>query len=156
MESPSSGKALKKSSGMTLEELVTNIMVREGIDREEDVSFIYEDGMFKVTVMTSNDMVDSNGPTLFLAFKKMYQKLYKEPVIEKPNAYFADSFENIIKKLSPLKQYIYAMKMKSGKWQLSMRVPFKSIDVRGIGEHWNHAITYMHHSLSEHGIDIKI
>ena len=153
MEKASNGK---NNHNMTLENLVHTIMLREGIDREQDIAFIYEDNIFKATVVTHDDIIDSTGNTLFLAFKRMYQKLYKEPVIEVPNGYFTSDFEEIIKKLSVLKQHIYVLRLKSGKWELSMKVPFKDVDARGIGEHWNHALTYVHSALMEHGIDIKI
>ena len=147
---------MKTAVQLTLEELVKSIIVRENIDREENVSLIYEDNVFKVTVLTQSEMLDSQGPTIFLAFKKMYQKLYHEPVVEKPAEYFAGSFENIIKKLSILKQHIYIKTLKENKWEASMKVPFKNNDIYGMGNNLNHALVFMHRALEEHGISIKI
>ena len=147
---------MKKAVHLTLEELVKLIVERENVDREENVSIFYEDGLFKICVLTPKEFLESIGTTVFLAFKKLYYKLYKEPVIEKPNAYFSDNFEDIIKKLSILKQPIYCLYLKSERWELSMKVPFENADVRGIGLNFNHALTHMHRCLPDHGIEIKI
>jgi hypothetical protein len=141
---------------LTLEELVKFIIIREGVDREENVSLIYEDDMFKVSVLTPTKFLDSSGSSPFLAFKKMYQKLYFEPILEKPNEYLLDSFERIVKRLSVLKQHIYILLLKNGKWELSMKVPFENADVRGEGNNFNHALVFMHRALADHGIEIKI
>jgi len=141
---------------MTLEEMVKVIILREGVDREENISLIYEDGIFKVCVLTPQVFLESSGLSPFMAFKKMFQKLYHEPVIEKPNEYLNDSFERILKTLSVLKQHIYILLLKNGKWQLSMRIPFTTADVRGVGNNWNHALVFMHRMLADYGIDIKI
>ena len=141
---------------LTLEELVKSIIIREGVDREENVSLIFEDNVFKVCVLTPEHFLESSGLSPFLAFKKMYQKLYHEPIIEQPNEYLLDSFERIIKKLSVLKQHIYILLLKNGKWEMSMKVPFENADVRGAGNNFNHALVFMHRTLADHGIEIKI
>ena len=141
---------------LTLEDLVKAIITRENVDREENISVIWEDDTFKVCVLTNNEILDSSGPSVFLAFKRMFQKLYHEPIVEKPNEYLVDSFERILKTLSKLKQHIYVLLLKNGKWELSMKVPFTNTDVRGTGNNFNHALVFMHRTLSDHGIDIKI
>lgn len=141
---------------LTLEELVQEIISREGVDREENISLIFEDDTFKVCILTPNSFLESSGLTPFLAFKKLYQKLYHEPILEKPNDYLIDSFERIIKKLSILKQHIYILLLKNGRWELSMKIPFENSDVRGVGLNFNHALVFMHRALSDYGIDIKI
>ena len=45
---------------LTLEELVKSIIIREGVDREENVSLIFEDDVFKVCVLTPQDFLESN------------------------------------------------------------------------------------------------
>jgi len=147
---------VKSLTHLTLEDLVKTLITREGVDREENVTLIFEDNVFKVFVLTNNEVLESSGPSVFLAFKKMYQKLYHEPVVEAPNDYFYESFERILKKLSTLKQYINVLLLKSGKWEFSMKVPFTNSDARGIGNNFNHAIVFMHRNLADYGIEIKI